>query len=61
MARKSLKVKAQKTPKFSTRRINRCFQCGRKRSYMRDFDLCHRCFRETVAAGYIPGVHKSSW
>ncbi|MBU2575515.1 type Z 30S ribosomal protein S14 [Patescibacteria group bacterium] len=61
MARTALKVKARRTPKFSTRKVRRCWKCGRNRGYMRDFDLCRICFRELTRKGEIPGVKKSSW
>jgi small subunit ribosomal protein S14 len=61
MARKALIEKAKKEPKYSTRIIRRCWKCGRKRGYMRDFDLCRICFRELAQRGEIPGVKKSSW
>lgn len=61
MARKALIEKAKKEPKYSTRIIRRCWKCGRKRGYMRDFDLCRICFRELAQKGEIPGVKKSSW
>ncbi|MDO8435495.1 MAG: type Z 30S ribosomal protein S14 [bacterium] len=61
MARTALVVKARRKPKFSTRRINRCWRCGRGRGYMRDFDLCRICFRELANNGQIPGIRKSSW
>ena len=61
MAKKSQIAKSQKKPKFSTRKVRRCFKCGRPRGYMRDFDLCRVCFREEVLEGNIPGVKKSSW
>jgi len=61
MARKALIVKANKKPKFSTRKINRCWKCGRKHGYMRDFGLCRICFRELASKGDIPGVRRSSW
>ncbi len=61
MPKKSQIAKAKKKPKYSTRRINRCFRCGRKRGYMRDFGLCRICFREMANRGEIPGVRKSSW
>jgi len=41
--------------------VRRCFRCGRKRGYMRDFGLCRICFREMANQGLIPGVKKSSW
>lgn len=47
--------------KFSTRIVRRCWRCGRKRGYMRDFELCRICFRELANKGEIPGVTKSSW
>ncbi len=61
MAKKSVIAKAQKRPKFSTRKVNRCWKCGRKRGYMRKFDICRICFRELASKGEIPGIKKSSW
>ncbi|MBZ9571850.1 type Z 30S ribosomal protein S14 [Patescibacteria group bacterium] len=61
MAVKAQIVKSKKKPKFSTRKILRCFRCGRKRGYMRKFGLCRICFREMANQGLIPGVKKSSW
>lgn len=61
MAKKSLIVRAKKTPKFSTRKNNRCAVCGRPRGYMRDFGICRVCFRKLASEGQIPGVTKSSW
>lgn len=61
MARKALVVKASRTPKFSSRTITRCAKCGRKRGYMRTFNLCRICFREMSSNGTIPGVKKASW
>jgi len=61
MAKKSLIVKAQRSPKFNTRRYHRCSRCGRPRSYMRKFGLCRLCFRELALRGEIPGVTKASW
>ncbi len=61
MAKKSQIAKSKKKPKFSTRTVNRCFKCGRKRAYMREFGLCRICFREMANKGEIPGVKKSSW
>lgn len=60
MAKASVKARALKTPKYSTRIVRRCFKCGRKHGYMRDFDLCRICFRELANDGLIPGVKKSS-
>jgi len=54
-------AKSKKRPKYSTRKVNRCWRCGRKHGYMRDFGLCRICFRELANQGQIPGVTKSSW
>ncbi|MEK9194611.1 MAG: type Z 30S ribosomal protein S14 [Patescibacteria group bacterium] len=61
MAKKSVIARARKKPKFSTRIVRRCFRCGRRRSYMRDFNTCRICFRELASLGEIPGVKKASW
>ncbi|HBP22291.1 MAG TPA: type Z 30S ribosomal protein S14 [Planctomycetes bacterium] len=61
MARTSLRVKAKRPPKFSTRRYNRCELCGRPRAYYRKFQVCRLCFRELALQGRIPGVKKASW
>jgi len=61
MAKKSKIAKSNKEPKFSTRIVRRCFKCGRRRGYMRDFDLCRICFRELAQEGRIPGIKKASW
>ena len=61
MAKLSLKVKAKRTPKFSSRAYTRCERCGRPRAYLRKFKLCRICFRELALQGQIPGVVKSSW
>ncbi|QTX31515.1 type Z 30S ribosomal protein S14 [Aminithiophilus ramosus] len=61
MARKALKVKQQREPKFKVRSYTRCPLCGRVHSYMRKFDMCRCCFRKLAREGKIPGVVKSSW
>ena len=61
MAKKSLIYKALRTPKYRTRKVNRCNVCGRVRGYMRRFQLCRICFRNFASSGLIPGVKKSSW
>ena len=61
MATSAQIAKSKKEPKFSTRKVNRCWRCGRKHGYMRDFDLCRICFRELANNGQLPGVTKSSW
>lgn len=61
MAKEAWIIKAKKTPKFSTRKINRCEKCGRRRAFYRRFGLCRMCFRELAWRGEIPGVLKASW
>jgi len=61
MAKTSLIAKAKRKPKYASRVIRRCFRCGRRRGYMRDFGLCRICFRELASEGQIPGVRKASW
>lgn len=61
MAKTSVIARARKEPKFSSRKVSRCFRCGRKRGYIRDFNLCRICFREMASKGHIPGVKKASW
>lgn len=61
MAKKSVIARAQKKPKFSSRKVNRCWRCGRKHGYIREFGLCRICFRELASKGSIPGVKRSSW
>lgn len=61
MPKASTIARSKKKPKFSTRKVNRCFRCGRNRGYMGAFDLCRICFREMASRGEIPGVKRSSW
>ena len=61
MAKKSWIAKAQRTPKYSVRRYNRCSMCGRSRAYYRKFGICRICFRNLALLGQIPGVTKASW
>lgn len=61
MAKKSVIARSKKKPKFSARKVNRCFKCGRRHGYMGDFDLCRICFREMANRGELAGVKKSSW
>ena len=61
MAKTSLRVKAQRPPKFGVRKYNRCKLCGRPRAYIRRFGMCRICFRELAQKGLLPGVTKSSW
>lgn len=64
MATKAQTIKSARSlvkPKYSTRVVRRCWRCGRKRAYMRQFDLCRICFRELATKGELPGVTKASW
>jgi len=61
MARKSLRIKAERKPKFSARGYTRCQVCGRPRAVYRKFQLCRICFRTLALEGKIPGVRKASW
>jgi len=61
MAKKSVIARAKKPPKYSTRKVDRCWRCGRKKGYLKDFGLCRICFRELASKGQIPGIKKSSW
>jgi len=61
MARKSMIIKSQKEPKFSTRKYSRCTRCGRPHAVLSKFGICRICFRELAYKGQIPGVKKSSW
>ncbi len=60
MAKTSVIARSEKKPKYSTRSVSRCFRCGRKRGYMRDFNMCRICFRELASKGQIPGIKKAS-
>ena len=61
MATKAQIAKSNKKQKYSTRKVNRCWRCGKNRSYMREFELCRICFRELARAGELNGIKKSSW
>ena len=64
MAKKSQIAKSKRSlikPKYSSRVVRRCWRCGRKRGYLRKFDLCRICFRELANKGDLPGIKKSSW
>ena len=69
MAKKSMILKQQRAPKFSSRRYpkfssrryNRCKLCGRPHAYLRDYGVCRICFRELAYKGEIPGVRKASF
>ena len=61
MAKKSMIVKNQRAPKFSTRAYTRCNRCGRPHGALRKYGICRICFRELANEGKLPGVKKSSW
>ncbi|MGD8343298.1 MAG: type Z 30S ribosomal protein S14 [Desulfobacterales bacterium] len=61
MAKKALRNKAMRKPKYQVRQYNRCPICGRPRGYLRKFGLCRICFRVFASEGKLPGVVKSSW
>ena len=61
MATKAQIAKSNRKPKFSTRKVSRCWRCGKQRSFIRRFELCRICFRELADKGEIPGITKSSW
>ncbi len=54
MAKKSMVLKQQAKPKFSSRAYNRCKICGRPHAYLRDYGICRICFRELAYKGQIP-------
>lgn len=61
MAKQSVIARSRKKPKFSTRIVRRCWKCGRKQGYLREFNMCRICFRELANTNQLPGVKKSSW
>ena len=61
MAKTSQIVKANREPKYESRKKNRCKLCGRPRAFIRQFALCRICFRQHALKGQLPGVKKSSW
>lgn len=61
MATKAWMAKAERTPKFQSRRVRRCQLCGRVRAVYRKFNICRICFRTMANKGLIPGVKKASW
>jgi small subunit ribosomal protein S14 len=44
-----------------TRLTNRCKLTGRRRAFLRRFQISRITFRELASSGLIPGVTKSSW
>jgi small subunit ribosomal protein S14 len=61
MAKKSLRIKASRKPRFLVQSYSRCMRCGRSRAVYRSFGLCRLCFRHMAHNGEIPGITKASW
>lgn len=61
MATTAWRNKQRSTPKFSTRKYNRCQLCGRRRGYYRKFHVCRICLRNLASKGEVPGMRKASW
>ncbi len=61
VSRTCLVVKANRQPKFSTRKKLRCQICGRPRAVYRKLKICRCCVRELASRGEIPGMTKASW
>ena len=61
MAKKALRIKAERKPKFAVRAYTRCQRCGRPRAVFRKFGLCRICMRGMAHRGELPGVNKCSW
>ncbi|HYA34913.1 MAG TPA: type Z 30S ribosomal protein S14 [Candidatus Binataceae bacterium] len=61
MAKKCLRIKATRPPKFKVRQHNRCPLCGRSRGFFRRFKMCRLCLRKLGLRGHLPGVIKASW
>ena len=61
MAKKSLRIKQSRSPKFGVRAYTRCNRCGRPRAVFKKFGLCRICLRDLAHQGVIPGMTKSSW
>ena len=61
MAKTSLIVKYQRTPKFKVRGYTRCNFCGRPRAVYKKFGICRICLRDRAHLGEIPGMRKASW
>jgi len=61
MAKLTWEIKQAQPAKFPSRQYNRCKNCGRRRAYIRRFQICRICFRELALQGKLPGVVKASW
>ncbi len=58
MAKKALRNKAERRPKFKVRQYTRCQRCGRPRAVYKKF-ASRLCFRDMAHNGEIPGVTKA--
>ena len=61
MAKKALRIKAERKQKYKVREYTRCARCGRPRAVYRRFGLCRLCFREMAHNGESRGITKASW
>ena len=61
MASKRVFAEMDKTPKYSTRKVNRCEITGRARGYYRKFRVSRIVLRELALRGMVPGMRKASW
>lgn len=61
MASKGVFARMKKTPKFSSRKVNRCEITGRARGVYRKFRISRIMLRELALKGMIPGMRKASW
>lgn len=61
MAKKSMRVRHARQPKFAVRAYSRCERCGRPHAVYSKFKLCRICLRELAHKGEIPGMKKASW
>ena len=60
MSTEAQEYKSKQKDKYTTRQVNRCAICGRKRSYIRFFGLCRIHFRQLALRGELPGVVKAN-
>ena len=61
MAKTSMIVRANRTPKYPTRAHRGGGRCGRPGAVYPMWGLCRNCLRELAHQGFIPGMTKSSW
>ena len=61
MAKTSLKVKAERKPKFKLRAYTPSERCGRPHAVYQKFGIWPICSREMARRGELPGITKASW